>query len=59
MKVDWNKIYCGLNAKDMRKFLINLRRVNLDNPKRTKEQILQTYEIFKLQPRLSKINFVK
>ena len=59
MKVDWNKRHCGLSAKDMRKFLIHLRNFNLYDGERTKKEILQVYDIFKLQPRLSKINFVK
>ena len=59
MRVDWNKKYCGLSAKNMRKFLIHLRSFSLYDKKRTKEDILRYYEMFKLIPRLSKINFIK
>ena len=59
MRVDWNKKYCGLSAKNMRKFLIHLRSFSLYDKKRRKEDVLRYYEMFKLIPRLSKINFIK
>jgi len=57
MRVDWNKKYCGLSAKDMRLFLNSL--FNLYSTKKTKNNILQVYKIFESRPRLSKIDFIK
>ena len=57
MRVDPNKKYCGLGAKDMRLFLNNL--FDIYDSKKTKKDILQVYKIFESRPRLSKINFIK